>query len=204
MLKTVFRRLSFPAAVCAFSGTLFFITGCATPARRIQAGGPQTITTVRGINIQDWQDAAVELSESLLNADILGKKGEADLIAISSFVNNTSQHIDRDMLLKKIRTVLSKSGKAYTITTMGIGGKTEDALATDAMRKKAFLDDDTSRPEPDYTMTLKIIEQIERAGRIRQASYAFQMSLTDANRGFAVWEDEKVIAKQGGKAAVGW
>lgn len=203
MQKTLFRTLR-PLALTAAGGGLLLAAGCATPARRIDPAGPATITSVRGINIQDWQGAATAMSESLLSSGVLGNKGEPDLIAISSFVNNTSQHIDRDLLLKKVRTVLSKSGRAQTITTVGIGGRTEDALATDAMRKKAFLDEDVQRPEPDYTMTLKIIEQVERAGRTRQAAYLFQMSLTDTDRGVAVWEDEKVIAKQGTKAAVGW
>lgn len=181
------------------------LTGCAsTPARRIDPAGPETISTVQGINIQDWRDAAADMSRSLLSAGVLGQQGEPDLIAISSFVNNTSQHIDKDMLLKKIRTVLSKSGRAHTITTMGVGGKTEDVVATNEMRKKKFLNEDVETPEPDYTMTLKIIEQVTRADRTRQAAYVFQMSLTDVNRGVAVWEDEKTIAKQGSKAAVGW
>ena len=182
-----------------------FLSGCSSsPARRIDPTGSQTITSVQGLNIQDWQDAAAEMSESLLASGVLGSEGEPDLIAISSFVNDTSQHMDQDMLLKKIRTVLNKSGRAQTITTIGIGDETEDAIATNEIRKKAFLDEDTDMPEPDYTMTLKIKEQVERAGRTRQAAYIFQMSLTDVDRGVAVWEDEKTIVKQGKKPAVGW
>lgn len=184
---------------------LMFFSGCASsPARRIDPTGPETITTVQGINIQDWQDAAAELSESLLASGILGTKGEPDLIAISSFVNNTSRHVDQDMLLKKIRTVLNKSGRAYTITTIGVGGETEDAIATEEIRKNAFLNDDAEIPKPDYSLTLKIIEKVERAGNTRQAAYVFQMSMTEVARGIAVWEDEKVIAKQGEKASIGW
>ena len=39
---------------------------------------------------------------------------------------------------------------------------------------------------------------------IRQSEFAFQLSLTDLKTGLSVWEEEKLIVKQGSRAAVGW
>ncbi len=178
--------------------------GCQREATVINPTGPETITTVEGINIQDWSNAATELSESLLDANVLGEDGEPSLIAISSFVNNTTQHVDRDLLLGKIRTVLNRSGKANTITTMDVLGPPEDAVAAEELRRRAAEDPDVEMARPEYTLTLKIIEDRVRAGNVRQAAYAFQMALTDTRNGVAVWEDEKIIAKKGERAAVGW
>ncbi len=186
--------------------SLFFQTSCSNnnSARRIDPKGQDTITTVEGINLQDWRDAATRLSESLLSSGVLGKEGKPDYIAISDFVNNTSQQVDPDMILKDIRTTLNKSGQAQTITTVSSSGKVEDSLARKESRKNEFLNEGEQRPDIDYTMSLKMIEQRERAGNTRQAAYIFQMSLTDAKRGVAVWEDEATIVKQGDQPAVGW
>lgn len=192
--------------LCTFSiFSLLPIINCANnSAKRVDPSGPNTVTTVEGINLQDWQDAAKKMSESLLSSGTLGQDGSPDLIAISKFVNDTSQHVEQEMLIKKIRTVLNQSGQAQTITTISGSGEAEDPLAKKQAKKEAFLDEDKEQPEPDYTMTLQIIEKVARAGDTRQAAYVFQMSLTDAGRGVAVWEDSTTIAKQGEQASVGW
>ena len=180
-------------------GVLALGAGCGQKAQRIDPGGTQTITTTGEIDIQDWRDAAADMTQSLLASGVLARKegGDRPLVAISSFVNNTTQQVDPDLLLKKIRTVLSQSGKAYTITTVGLTGEAEDAPA----RRVA---EGEKPPEPDYTLTLKIIEQSTRADRTRQSAFVFQMSLTDPKKGYAVWEDETTIVKQGTKPGVGW
>jgi PBP1b-binding outer membrane lipoprotein LpoB len=175
----------------------------------------ETITTVGGIDIQDATDAAAELSESLLAANVLGRAGQPSIIAIDRYINDTSQQIDRDVIVKKIRVSLNKAGVAQTMTTLdsagGIGG--ESNIATRAARERdnearanAFLNDTAAPelPKPDYALTFKILDNRVRAGRTRQTTYTFQMSLTDVKTGLAVWEDEKQITKQGSKPAVGW
>ena len=57
---------------------------------------------------------------------------------------------------------------------------------------------------PDYSLSGKIIQNNARAGRIKQSEFAFQLSLTDLKTGLAIWEEEKLIVKQGARAAVGW
>jgi hypothetical protein len=171
------------------------VAGCSSPnAHYIQTGGQESVVTVGQINIQDFITAANAATADLLGSGALDRVAHPPaILAISRIVNNTSQQIDTDLLVKKIRVALLQSGKAVTTTTYGLGGP-EDPLAAQTPG---------SSPLPDFTLSGKIIETFVRAGDIRQATYSFQLSLTD-RRGLAVWEGEKEITKQGARSTVGF
>jgi PBP1b-binding outer membrane lipoprotein LpoB len=174
----------------------------------VDPAGSRTITTVGGINIQDYANAADTMVSSLIDGVINTGKleapaGQPAMLAISRISNNTSQHVDTDMLVKKIRVALNKTGKVVTTTTMGLGGNAEDPLAQGIKQQTEFLQDKKNTRLPDYSLSGKIIEQRERAGDVRQSSFVFQLSLTSKD-GVAVWEDEKTITKQGKRSTVGF
>ncbi|HEY1789469.1 MAG TPA: penicillin-binding protein activator LpoB [Verrucomicrobiae bacterium] len=173
------------------------VAGCSSSpnAHYIQTGGQESVVTVGQINIQDFISAANASTADLLASGALDRVPHPPaVLAISRIVNNTSQQIDTDLLVKKIRVALLQSGKAVTTTTYGLGGP-EDPLAAQAQGQ--------SSPMPDFTLSGKIIETFVRAGDVRQATYSFQLSLTD-RRGLAVWEGEKEITKQGARPSVGF
>ena len=131
------------------------------------------------------------------------------IIAIDRYVNNTSQQIDRDEVLKKIRVVLNKAGVAQTIVSINdkgdLGG--ESNLASRYASENTPANRSVQSPEllvVDYSLTFKILEKSAEAGKIRQNTFTFQMSLVDVKTGLAVWEDEKQITKQGKHSTVGW
>lgn len=185
----------------------FLNTGCTTTeARRVDPNGGQNLTSSGRLDIQDATDAAGELSQSLLESGILGSEGRPSIIAISRYINNTRQQIDRDRIIKKIRVSLNKAGVAQTLTTVGMSGTaegSEDTFATNKIETDKFLNNKKSI-DPEYTLTLKILDERAKAGRDRQVTYIFQMSLTDISTGLAVWEDERRISKITNKASVGW
>jgi len=203
-------------AVLGFAGVIAgssFLSGCASaPARRIDPTGTQTITTIGGLDIQDATDAAGALSESLLASGILGREGKPSVIAIDRYINNTSQQIDRDRIIKKIRVTLNRAGVAQTMTTIDSGGNIGGESDIASKEARARQEDDridqseerSERTAPDYALTFKLLEETARAGKVRQTTYIFQMSLTDVRTGLAVWEDEQSITKQGTKPSVGW
>lgn len=200
----------------------FSLFGCGSQgAQRIDPNGTQTITSVGSLDIQDATDAAAEMSQSLLESGVLGRGGKPSVIAIDRYINNTGQQIDRDSVIKKIRVALNKAGVAQTTTAInssgGIGGESQIASGGLGDQQKqaevdAFLNDDKDDRGPtaveavgvDYALTFKILKNEVRAGRVRQMTYIFQMSLTDLRTNLAVWEDEKQITKQGKKPAIGW
>lgn len=184
--------------------------GCAS-AKYIDEGGDNSIVNVDQINTQDWIHAADQLTQSLmLSGAIQSVAGKPKVMMIGRIKNNTSTHIDTDSLMKKIRVSLNKSGRALTTTAVGLDGP-EDASSKAVRELRA--DDEFNQEtipgkgnlvSPDYSLSGKIIQNNARAGRIKQSEFAFQLSLTDLKTGLAIWEEEKLIVKQGARAAVGW
>jgi uncharacterized protein (TIGR02722 family) len=191
----------------AAAGIVLF-TGCSTPTTYVAPNSSRLVTSVGKIDIQDFAQAADTMTQSLI--DNLINQGKlqsavADqpaLMAISRIQNSTAQQLDTDLLVKKIRVALNRTGKVQTSTTVGLGGP-EDPLAADQQKAQEFFNDQKHTRLPDYTLSGKIIEVRDQAGSIRQASYVFQLSLSSAS-GIAVWEEEKTIVKQGSRPSVGF
>ena len=126
------------------------------------------------------------------------------MLAMSRIINKTTQHVDTDLLIKKIRVVLLNTGKVETTTTFGQDAEDAKAASTKAANE-FFNNQQNQKPDlPDYSLSGKIIQVNANAGNVRQATFAFQLSLTDIRTGRAVWEGEKQITKQGEKPRVGY
>lgn len=203
-MKTPARLVSLSAVIAAIA----ILGGCADGgnARYVDSQGTQTIVSLDQINIQDWSNAADQMVASLLTSGVLDKApSQPAIMAVSRIVNNTTTQTDTDYLTKKIRVALMQSGKVLTTTTYGLGGKAEDELAKQTMELYKLQNNDaTAMPLPYYTLSGRLLENRAQAGKTRQTTYTFQLSLTQINNGLAVWEDEVNITKQGGKASVGW
>lgn len=200
----------FSITLAALSATLalFAMSGCGTTseATYVDSKGTNTIVSLDQINIQDWANAADQMVTSLLNSGQLQRSPEQpSIMAISRIVNNTTQQVDTDYLTKKIRVALNQSGKVFTTTTLGLGGKAEDPLAKDAADMEKFMSDERAPAKlPYFTLSGKLLENRTSAGKVKQVTYTFQLSLTEVKTGLAVWEEEVPITKQGKKASVGW
>jgi uncharacterized protein (TIGR02722 family) len=181
------------------------LVGCETPSRYVEPVGTRTLVSLDQINIQDYSAAAETMINSLLASGVVDKAPRPPAImAISRIVNNTTQQIDTDMLVKKIRVALNQSGKVLTTTVVGLGGLAEDPLAKELQQTNEFDNDNKGpRAKPNFTLSGKIIEQRTQVGDTHQVAYVFQLSMTDS-RGLAVWENEKQIVKQGQRGSIGW
>ena len=189
--------------------------GCAT-ARYIDHDGRDSIVNVGQINTQDWIRAADELTQSLLlSGTINSVAGKPKVMMIGRIKNNTNQHIDTDSLMKKIRVALNKGGRALTTTAVGLDGPEDESskavreLRADDEFNQATIPGKGNLISPDYSLSGKIIQNNARAKRgllptIKQSEFAFQLSMTDLKTGLAVWEEEKLIVKQGSRAAGSW
>jgi uncharacterized protein (TIGR02722 family) len=184
------------------------LVGCATPAKYVESNSSRLVTNVEKVNIQDFANAADTMVNSLIDNLINQGKlqssvpSEPAMLAISRISNNTGSQFDMDLLVKKIRVALLRTGKVQTTTTMGLGGP-EDPLAAEQQRAQEVFEDKKRSRLPDYTLSGKIVEERSLAGRIYQSSFVFQLSLT-SRAGVAVWEEEKTIVKQGNKPTVGF
>jgi uncharacterized protein (TIGR02722 family) len=163
------------------------------------------VVSLNKVNVQDWETAADSMIQSLLASGVIDKAPKQPaVLAIDRIVNKTTDaNLDTDMLGKKIRIALNRTGKVQTTTTYGL--KAESTMAQDVQTKQDFLSGNAPTDHsPDFTLTGKIIEDIARNGDTRQTTYDFQLSLTDTHSGLAVWEDEKTIQKTGTRPSVGW
>jgi penicillin-binding protein activator len=179
--------------------------GCRS-ATYVDSAGPRTIVTLDDINIQDWNEAADRMIDSLLASGVLERAPEQpSVMAVSRISNHTSIQVDTNMLTGKIRRDLNQSGKVLTTTTIGLGGRVEDPLAQTEREFQEFMEDRPSEQRrPYFTLSGRIMEDQVQAGRTRQATYIFQLAMTEITSGLAVWEDEVMITKQGTRPAIGW
>lgn len=196
------NKLILPLALVTLAP--LFWTGCGGGARRIETGGTDSITSVDSIDIQDFITAAEASVGKLIASGAIDKVPTPPaILAVSLVRNETGKQFDTDLLTKKIRVKLNNSGKALTTTTVGLNGTAEDPLAKGIQQEQQFLEDKKVTRTPDFSLSGKIIETRAKAGRVRQSTFSFQLSLTD-RRGLALWEGEEEITKQGKRPSVGF
>jgi penicillin-binding protein activator len=173
-----------------------FITGCSTDAHYVQTGDKEQIISVGQINIQDYANAANDAVNQLLASGKIDKVSNPPaVLLVSRIINSTGQQIETDLLTQKITKALLDSGKALITTT--------DAKAKGLTDEGNFINDTTAR-NPDFTLSGKIIETIDRSGNTSRHTYTFQLSLNDTKTGYQVWEGEKEIGKQGTRSTIGF
>jgi penicillin-binding protein activator len=182
----------------------FVFTGCeSSQVRVVDSKGPDSIVT-SGINPQDWSNAADQLVASLLTSGALDKAPvQPAILAIDRIINNTTVNVDTDLLIKKIRVALSQTGKVAITNTMGLGERA--VVASEASEMDEMMTGKKAKViAPQYTLYGKLIQQRQGINGVTQNTYSFQMSLVSVKSGLTVWEDEREIAKQSKKSAVGW
>jgi uncharacterized protein (TIGR02722 family) len=188
------------------------LTSCGTDTHRIDPSGTEGLTTVRDIDPKDWQMAAESCIDSLLKSGALDRKdGRKSIAMVSDVRNETSSHIDTEILTNMIREALLKSGKAVTTTAVG-GAKGPEDSATRQVRSlqnDALFDQRTVQPQgtaiaPDVSVGGEIIELYAEKGRAREANFYFHITLTDLKTGLAVWEGQSQVAKQSERGLFGF
>jgi uncharacterized protein (TIGR02722 family) len=185
---------------------------CGSPAKRVDPSGNAGLTTTDDVNFKDWQVAAAAMVESLKNDPVMAPYNVENraIMMVSKVKNNTSVHLDTNLLTDKIRIDLRKSGKVLTTTAVGAGGKAEEEasaqvreLKDDPMFDSTTVQKDGTAVAPKYALG-GIITQIKtKSGRDKESYFNFKLTLTDLKTGLAVWEDEKEVVKQETRPLIG-
>ena len=106
MKKTPFA----PVLLLALAG-LVSMTGCTTPVEMVDTYH-DTGPAVADLDYRDFTSAAGRMVSSLIESGAANNpKGGRYVLTINRVANRTSQDIDTDQLVKKIRVDLLKSGK---------------------------------------------------------------------------------------------
>jgi len=180
-----------------------WLAGCASgpDIKRVDATSQRGLQT-EGITIREFQEAAEmmvnSLNNSIINAGRLqAPPGKQAMLAVSRIVNNTTLHIDTDLLTFPITAKLNETGKIEVVVT---DKKAKDAAAADRFRR----DDKSLSRLPDYTLSGKIVEQRDIAGDKRQTSFVFQMSLNSTTSdGATIWQKQEIISKERTRRTLG-
>lgn len=184
------------------------LAGCETPATYVDPNAGAGIVSIDQVNIQDFANAADGMLQSLYDSPAFvgakAKDGGSPVLMVGRVRNDTAGNFDTDLLVKRLTTSVTRSGKARVAKAAGFGGAEDQAAAEARKAAAAESGQSTAAIIPDFTLSGKILEVRAQAGSTKQVSYVFQLSLTEVKTGLAVWEDEKQITKQGKKNSVGF
>lgn len=203
------------------AGAILF-TGCATTSgvhyinkEKVGTSTPVTL----GLDYEDFERASLKLVNSMLKSPYLNrmyeikmkKDGKPLILMISDFINDTTQRIDIDQLVKKIRISLLNSGKFIVTTALRAGGPEDKAtMGLRKLRGNSEFNQKTIAKKgtviaPDLSLSGKIIQRVSKLPNGEQrVDYYIQMSLTDVTSGLAFWEGEEVISKAGNNKSAPW
>ncbi len=190
-------------ALCACGGT-----------RVVDLNDEQEVSSMQHVmelEYRDWTNTAEKMTKSMIASGAL--KAEAKpVIAIGNIVNDTTQRIDSDMLTKKIRTTLLKSGKAQIATNFTGEDTTSDKVRTkrgnDEYNQSTIAQKGTLIA-PNMSLSGKMLQRNLKlesgwfSSVDTRVEYYLQLTLTDLKSGLSVWEDEQPIIKEG-KDAPTW
>ena len=166
---------------------------------------------VMELEYRDWTNTAEKMTESMIASGAL-KAESKPIIAIGNIVNDTTQRIDSDMLTKKIRTTLLKSGKAQIATNFSGEDTTSDKVRTkraDAEYNQSTIAQKGTLIAPNMSLSGKMLQRNLKlesgwfSSVDTRVEYYLQLTLTDLKTGLSVWEDEQPIIKEG-KDAPTW
>ncbi len=210
--KSFLENFNLTALRLIFLGALIFMAGACAPATQNIDMSNDKGAAVMGLDYRDFEQAASESISSMMQSGALNKRGGGRyVLAISRIINDTTQRIDTDQLVKKIRVQLLQSGKVIVTTAVGANGPEDNmAMQTRQLRNSDEFNQSTVAAKgqmiaPDLSLSGKIIQRnIRVSSSLQQVEYYFHMTVTDINTGLAYWEGESVIGKRGSNKSVSW
>lgn len=157
------------------------------------------------------QDYAKDAADKLKKAEAEGEKISArerrtasrPLLMLSSIENKTGEHIETQLLSERLRELMFNSGKfRFTTYAAGEGQHIDSAtagardLAKDKNIKKRTRKGKGQVNAYDISLGGTIIKQKAAAGRAREISYMFTLTLTDSETGEGLWAKTYEIKRQ--------
>jgi PBP1b-binding outer membrane lipoprotein LpoB len=195
--------MNFPRVALASSAVSLCLVfaGCATEqdARTIDSVGDQTITTIDQVDIQDYIRAADEMVTSMFDSGAFPPEEDEIILELSRIADESSAiGLNTSVLTGEIRSMLNRSRSPRVLT---MTPRSEDARSNDLTRMDQF---ENAEPElrSDYRLSGQITDVRATAGRTRQSTFVFKMTLTD-NRGLGIWEEQRLITKAGTRNRAG-
>jgi PBP1b-binding outer membrane lipoprotein LpoB len=204
-------KLSLVISVLGLSLLALGLSGCGEAPHRISNG--EGIVTTSGINIQDWDEAAAQISQAVLaSGKLTPRQGPVAILGVARFVNDTSiVDLKTDVLINKICIAFTESRKAQAIDPAAAEIAYTSALTVWEAQDKTAVLNGTPRPpkpamgaNPDYLLNGSITQIAERQGNARQSTFIFHLRLADVVTGTSIWQGQAQITKGGTRAGIGF
>ncbi|MFQ6760273.1 MAG: penicillin-binding protein activator LpoB [Alphaproteobacteria bacterium] len=190
-----------PVALCAV------LAGCGG-TRVVDLDNARDVATMQDVmelEYRDWEKTAANMTDSMLKSNALtGVK--KPVIAVANIKNDTMQRFDTDILIKKIRTTILKSGRAQIATNFTgedtTSNKMRNLRGNDEYDAATFAAKGTL-VAPNMSLSGKMLQRNLKlesgwfSSVDTRVEYYLQLTLTDLKTGLAVWEDEQPIVKEG-------
>lgn len=190
-----------PIALCAV------LTGCGG-TRVVDLDNQQEVATMQDVmelEYRDWEKTAANMTDSMLKGNALTGINKP-IIAVANIKNDTMQRFDTDILIKKIRATIVKSGRAQIATNFT--GEDATSNTVRATRGNDEYDQSTFATKgtlvaPNMSLSGKMIQRNLKlesgwfSAVDTRVEYYLQLTLTDLKTGLSVWEDEQPIVKEG-------
>lgn len=194
---------------------LLAVSGCQSTTKYVSANDEDTV--VMGLSQRDFDAAANQALDDIIASPLLvhpdADKGGRYILSIYNIINDTTQRIDTDQLVKKIRVGLLNSGKFLTTTAVSFTGAGPEDTSTAKSRElqnSSLMNQSTTKKDgqvyaPDFSLSGKIIQRNSKVSSSKQlVEYYFQLTMTQLDTGLAYWEGEYPIAKTGRNDSVSW
>ena len=194
-----------PCALC-----LALCTGC-TETRVIDTTNQKELATMQNVmelEYRDWTNTAENMTNSMIASGALSGTNKP-VIAVANIVNDTQQRFDTDILIKKIRTTLLKSGKAQIATNYSGEDTTANAVRNQRSNDEYNASTIAGKGNliaPNMSLSGKMLQRNMKlksgwfSSNDTRVEYYLQLTLTDLKTGLSVWEDEQPIIKEGDHA----
>ena len=193
-----------PIALCAV------LAGCGG-TRVVDLDNERDVATMQDVmelEYRDWTKTAENMTDSMLKSGALTRV-KNPVIAVAKIKNDTMQRFDTDILIKKIRTTVLKSGRAQIATNFTGEDTTSNTVRStrgnDEYDQSTFAGKGTL-VAPNLSLSGKMLQRnlkIESgwfSSVDTRVEYYLQLTLTDLKTGLSVWEDEQPIVKEGDHA----
>lgn len=193
------KHIAIPAFCLAFA---LLMAGCAAQQpRRIVSGGTEAFTTM-GVDLQDFKNAAGQLTQAMLSNAQLAKfeqtNGRPPVVNVGAIVNKTDLSIDLAQIAGRINEDLLNSGLVEIVAN--------DAGAIAASKEDAFTKDlkVNTDEHADFYMEGTINLLTASFDGQREKTYTFQIRLNNRQRR-TIFQKTIDMTKQGDKASsIGW
>ena len=165
----------------------------------------QTMQDVMELEYRDWEKTATKMTESMLKSNAFAGISKP-VIAVADIKNDTMQRLDSNILVKKIRTTILKSGRAQIATNFTgedtTSNKMRDTRGNTEYDQSTFANTGTL-VAPNMSLSGKMIQRNLKlesgwfSSVDTRVEYYLQLTLTNLKTGLSVWEDEQPIVKEG-------